>query len=363
MDLDDTNQPEDLHANPAHKRPRSEPSSSDSHASAAGKGVTKIMTDWASPKIAEAAIKLHKRVAQLRKGIKSSKEAIAKLQELSAQEKTPSSLTLKLAPAAQKLLPSCPGAAEHIQQAQKGFVAEALKQRQLDELQERAELAGITSGDQLEHNARAATRFDSLTSDEQALVTPLILAGKEEFILTLHLSEFTIAAREDAEAAAAAKRATEKERRAMEMDQAPTYDILKRVAAEVVAKEMAKHLKQSRLDSRKKVTFESRQQSRSDSRGRSQSKGRSSSRNKDREKPRGKAKSSGKGGRSRDSSKPRGRAATPKPPRRRPSTSRSQSRENSRGGRGARPHRSPSAKRGGRERSVGGGGSKTGARR
>ena len=363
MDLDDTDQLEDLHANPASKRPRSEPSSSNSPASAAGKGVTKIMTDWAGPRIAEAATKLHKRATQLRKGIKSNKEAIAKLQELSAQEKTPSSLTLKLAPAAQKLLPICPGAAEHIQQAQKSLLAEALKQRQLEELQERAELTGITSGDQLEHDARAATRFDSLSSEEQALVTPLIRASREEFILTMHLSQLDIAVREERDTAAAAKRAADKERRAMEMDQAPTYDILKQVAAEVVAREMAKHLKQSRLDSRKKVTFESRQQSRSNSRGRSQSKDRSRSQSKDRARPRGKAKPSKKGGPGRGSSRPRGKAATPKPPRRRPSTSRSQSRENSQGGRGSRPRRSPSAKRGGRERSVGGGGSRTGARR
>ena len=367
MDLDDSNQPEDLHANPASKRPRSEPSSSDSPASAAGKGVTKIMTDWAGPKIAGAATKLHKRAAQLRKGIQSCREAIAKLQELSAQEKTPSSLTLKLTSVAQNLLPRCREATEHIQQAQKALLAEALKERQLNEMQEQAELTCITCGDQLEHDARVATRYDSLSLQEQALVAPLIHASKEEFILTMRLSDLDIAAKEKRDAATAAKRATDKERRAMEMDQAPTYDILKKVAAEIVAKEMAKHtakhLKQSRLDDRKKVRFDSRQPTRSDSRGRSRSKGRSRSRNKDRDGARGRGKSFKKEGPGRGNSKPRGRATTPKPPGQRPSTSRSQSRENSRGGRGSRPHRSPSGKRGGRERSVGVGGSRTGARR
>ena len=67
-----------------------------------GKGVAKITAEWVGPKIGAVAAAQHKKAAQLRKTIRSNTEAIAKLQELSAQEKTPSSLTVKLPPAAQK---------------------------------------------------------------------------------------------------------------------------------------------------------------------------------------------------------------------------------------------------------------------
>ena len=51
---------EDPAANPGSKRPRSEPSYSDGNASAAGKGGTKIMMDWAAPKLTEAADALYR---------------------------------------------------------------------------------------------------------------------------------------------------------------------------------------------------------------------------------------------------------------------------------------------------------------
>ena len=80
---------EDPAANPGSKRPRSEPSYSDGNASAAGKGGTKIMMDWAAPKLTEAADALYKRAGQLRRSIQSNTEAIAKLQDVSSQDKTP----------------------------------------------------------------------------------------------------------------------------------------------------------------------------------------------------------------------------------------------------------------------------------
>ena len=359
---------EDLIANPANKRPRSEPSSSDSPASAAGKGVAKIAADWAGPKIAEVAATQHKRVAQLRKSIQSNKEATAKLQELSAQEKTPSSLTVKLAPAAQKMLPHLPDMAELIKQTEKGFVAEALRQRQAGDLQVQAELSGITSGDQFDLDARAATHFDSLQPVERALIEALITVRKEEFLVTMHFSQLDMSAREEKHREAKAQRATATQARAMEMDQLPTGAAIKGVVAEIVAsqlaKEMAKFRKHANLDSRKKVQFESKQQSRSISRGRgrSQSKDRSKPRDKTRGKPSGRS-STPRGGPSRSSSRSRGRSSTPTPRRRQPSSPRNKSRENFRGGRGSRPRRSPSAKHGERERNVGGSGFKMGARR
>lgn len=359
---------EDLLANPANKRPRSEPSSSDSSASAAGKGVAKIASDWAGPKLAEIAAKQHKQAAQLRKSIQSNKEAIAKLQELSAQEKTPSSLTVKLAPAAQKMLPHLPDMAELIKQTEKGFVAEALRQRETSDIEDQVELSGITSGDHFDSDARAATHFDKLQPIERALIEALIAVRKEEFLVTMHLSQLDMSAREEKQREAKAQRATATQARAMEMDQLPTGAAIKGVVAEIVAtqlaKEMAKFRKQANLDSRKKVQFESKQQSRSISRGRgrSQSKDPREPRNKTRGKPKRRS-STPNGGPSRSTSRPRGRPSTPTPRRRQPSSSRSKSRENSKGGRGSRPRRSPSAKHGGRERSVGGRGSKMGARR
>ena len=70
----------------------------------------------------EVAVAQHKRAAQLHKSVHSNKEAIAKLQELSAQEKTPSSLTVKLAPRRGRrcfrTFPTWP--AELIKQTEKG---------------------------------------------------------------------------------------------------------------------------------------------------------------------------------------------------------------------------------------------------
>ena len=360
---------EDPAANPGSKRPRSEPSYSDGNASAAGKGGAKIMMDWATPKLAEAVDALYKRAGQLRRSIQSNTEAIAKLQDVSAQDKTPSSLTLRLAPAAQKLLACVPEAAEHIKQAEKRLVAEALKQRQAQLTSEQNELTDITSGKRFELDALAIIKFDRLSAAGKGLVLPLIQSSKDDFILNLHLYELDISDKLEREKKAKADRAAAKERRAMELDQAPTREVLSQVVKEMVAREMAKEVakqrKQANVQTRRKVQFESKQHSRSNSRGRSHSKpskGRGRSQSRERGRASGKSKSPWRNT-SRGKSKPRGRSATPKPSRRRPLPSRSNSRENSKGGRGTRPHRSPSAKQGGRERSVGASGSRMGARR
>ena len=355
-------------ANPANKRPRNEPNNSNSNACAAGKGEANIMSDWAGPKLAETFVNIHKRIASLRKSIQSNREAIAKLQEFSAQEKTPSSLTLKLAPAAAKLLPQAAGAAEHIKQAEKALVEEALRLRRADELQNAAELSSTTSGEQFEFDARTATSFDSLSTTAKALLEPLIRDAKEEFLLTLQLSDLDMTAKLEKQNAAKAARAAAREARDMEHDQMPTGAVIKTIVEAQVAKEMAKQMaklrKQGIMASRRTVHFENRQPSRSTSRmrGRSQSKSRSESRYTHRGRSSGRPATSPRG-RGQRTPTPCGRPATPRPQRRRPSSSRSKSRENSKGGRGARPHRSPSGKRGGRERSVGGNGSKMGARR
>lgn len=375
---------EALDANPTSKRPRSEPSNSNSHASAAGKGVAKITEDWAGPKITEVAARQHQRAAQLQKSIQSNKEAIAKLQEFSAQEKTPSSLTVKLAPAAAKMLPHLPAAAELIKQTEKVLLAEALQRRQASDMQDQAELSSITDGDQFDIDARAATQFDSLPPRERTLVEALIAGRKEEYLVIMRFARLDMSAREEKQREAKAKRATATAARAMEMDQLPTSAAIKGVVSEEVeaqlAKQMAKLRKQANLGSRKKVQFEGRQQSRAKSRGRSESRVRGHPRGKDPSQPRSRDRgrsshrsrtpmrgsnrgNSSRGNFSRRNSHPRGRPATPAPQRRRPSTPRSMSRENSRGGRGARPHRSPSAKHGGRERNAGVRGSKMGARR
>ena len=353
-------------ANPASKRPRNEPCNSNSHASAAGKGVAKIVEDWAGPKLAEVAASQQKRATQLRKSIQSNREAIAKLQELSAQEKTPSSLTVKLAPAAAKMLPHLPAAAELIKQTEKAFLAEALQQRQASDLQDQAELSSITDGDEFDVDARAATHFDNLQPVERTLVEALIADRKEELLVCMRFSQLDMSAREEKQREAKAKRATATAARAMEMDQLPTGAAIKGVVTEEVtaqlAKEMAKLRKQANLGARRKVQFERRQPTRSDSRGRGRSPSKAPGQ------PRNRGKSSGRSstprrGPSRGSSRPRGRPSMPTPQRRRPSSSRSKSRENSQGGRGARPRRSPSAKHGGRERNAGASGSRMGARR
>jgi hypothetical protein len=371
MDLDGPSarqQYEDLLANPASKRPRSEPSSSDGLASAAGKGVAKIAADWAGPKLEEVAASQHKKAAQLRKSIQSSKEAIAKLQELSAQDKSPSSLTIKLAPAAAKMLPHLPEATELIKQTEKVFLAEALRVRVATNIQDQADLSSIMDGAQFDIDARAATQFDSLQPVERALIEALIVSRKEELLVSMRFSQLDMSAREEKQREAKAKRATAREAHEMDMEQVPSRTVIKGVVTEIVAaqlaKEMAKFRKHANLASRKTVQFEGRQQSRSTSRGRgrSHSKGPSQPHSKDRGRSSGRS-STPRRGPGRSTSRPRGRPATPRPHKRQPSSSRSKSRENSRGGRGARPRRSPSAKHGGRERSVGGSGSRMGARR
>jgi hypothetical protein len=369
-------------ANPASKRPRSEPSNSDSHAGAAGKGVAKIVENWAGPKITEVAAAQHKRAAQLRKHIQSNKEAIAKLQEFSAQEKTPTSLTVKLAPAAAKMLPHLPAAAQLIKQTEKTLIAEALRRRQDSDTSDQAELSCITDGDQFDIDARAATHFDSLKPKERGLVETLIAERKEEFLVCMHFLQLDMSAKEENQRQAKAKRATAAAAHAMEMDQLPTSAAIKGVVTEVVAaqlaKEMAKLRKQANSGSRKKVQFGHRQPSRGNSRGRARSHSRDPSQPRGRERGRsshrfstpvrGSSRGNSKRGdfdrsKSNRGTSDHGRPATPTPQRRRPFSSRSKSRENSRGGRGARPHRSPSAKHGGRERNAGVRGSKMGARR
>ena len=363
-----------VNANPAPKRARSEPSSSNSHASSAGKGVAKIVEDWAGPKLTDVAAAHHKRAAQLRSALQSDTEAIAKLQEFSAQDKVPSSLTIKLAPAAQKLAAVIPAAEEAKKGIEKLFLTEALRQREASLTAVRAELEAVTSGVQFDLDARAATQFDSLQNVERAHVEALIASKKEEFLVTLRLSQLTMSAREEKQREAKAKRAEAFAARDVDMAQAPTDQILKRVVAETVAKEMAKYRKHANLDSRKQVHFGSRQQSRSDSRGRGRSHSKSTSRPRgtSRGKPSGRS-STPMRGPSRSQSRERpstprrqpssSRSKSREPRRRQPSSSRSKSRENSRGDRGTRPHRSPSAKHAGRERSGGGSGSKMGARR
>ena len=318
------------------------------------------------PRIEGVTTRLMHRAAQARKTIGSCKEAIAKLQELSApRKKWPSSLKVKLAPAGEKLLANLSAERASKDNLEKALLAEAIRTRQQELAHATVELDAITSGEAFQREAREATAFEHHEPREQLLIEPIIRGKLDEFLLMMRLRMLDLSNKEAKEKEAAAKRAAEKERRAMDMDQRETGDILKRVVEEQVAKEMAKFRKQANKATHKQVRFEQKSgirgkggessHSRSTSRGRSQSK--------DRDKRRGKAKTQPRG-KGRGDSKPRGRSATPKPQRPKgPPRTRSTSRENSSGGRGSRPHRSPSDKRGGRERSVGASGSKTGARR
>ena len=353
----------DLDANPGSKRPRTE--SSEPHANSSGKGITKLIEQWVHPRIEGVTTRLMHRAAQARKTIGSCKEAIAKLQELSAQGKVPSSLKVKLAPAGEKLLANLSAERASKDNLEKALLAEAIRTRQQELAHATVDLDAITSGEAFQREAREATAFEHHEPREQLLIEPIIRGKLDEFLLMMRLRMLDLSNKEAKEKEAAAKRAAEKERRAMDMDQRETGDILKRVVEEQVAKEMAKFRKQANKATHKQVRFEQKSgirgkggessHSRSTSRGRSQSK--------DRDRRRGKAKPQHRG-KGRGDSKPRGRSATPKPQRPKgPPRTRSTSRENSSGGRGSRPHRSPSDKRGGRERSVGASGSKTGARR
>ena len=81
-------------ANPGNKRPRMAAESS--HAGSAGKGIAKVATEWALPKIADVHTTLAKQAKQLGKSILSGQSAVAHMQELQAAGKVPSSLRLKL---------------------------------------------------------------------------------------------------------------------------------------------------------------------------------------------------------------------------------------------------------------------------
>ena len=107
------------------------------------------------------------------------------------------------------------------------------------------------------------------TLPEKALVEPLIQSSKEDIILTLHLHELDISDKLERQKKAKADRAAAKEPRAMELDQAPTREVLSQVVREMVAREMAKEVakqcKQANVQTRRKVQFESKQHSRSKS--------------------------------------------------------------------------------------------------
>ena len=162
-----------------------------------GRGVAKTISDWAGPKLAETADKQHKRAAVLRKCVQSNQEAIAKLRELAAQDLTPSSLTVKLPPAAQKLLPELPAAAELIKQTEKTLMTEALRQRTVAEGEAAAELASILSGNQFMVEARSAVRYDSLAPERRIMLEPLLISYQDEFLLTMELADLDMSVRED----------------------------------------------------------------------------------------------------------------------------------------------------------------------
>ena len=73
-------------------------------------------------------------------------------------------------------------------------------------MQDQADLSSITSGDQFDIDARAATHFDSLQPVERALIEALIAETKEELLLTMRFSQIDMEEREEKQKQAKAQR-------------------------------------------------------------------------------------------------------------------------------------------------------------
>ena len=389
-------------ANPGHKRQRTAAESS--LAGSAGKGYTKTAFDWAAAKLAAVHNALAKKASQLGKTLHNAQSAAAHLQELKAAEKVPSSLRARFAPAAQAHLAGAPEIKEHLASAEKLLVEAALQQRQQEVTGATNELSAILTGDAFQRAAKDATCFDKQSAKLQAVLEPLITDAEEDFKLAMELAQLDLQQRTAKEKAAAAERAAAKERRSMELDQTETGEVLTRVVEELMEKKFPKLLRKHQPAA---VRFDTRGQprGRKQSPAQRRSRGRSPSRGLERASARRQTPARGPQHPSRGRSASRAPARYPTraqtPARHRPhtprsmastprgrsqqrdgrqwreapradhrqrnprSTSRPHSRPpiNRQGGRGSRPHRSPSAWHGGGGRSGGASGSRMGARR
>ena len=390
-------------ANPGSKRPRTAGESS--LAGSAGKGITKSVSKWALQKIAAVHSTLARKAQQLSKSYHNDESAHSHLEELSAAGKVPSSLRFKLTPAQLARLPRMPGAKEEVEALEKRFVEQALEDRRTDAAKTGVELSDILTGDTFADACKEALSFDKLSAKLRADILPLIEEAEEDFKGAMEVAQADLKQRAAKEKAAAAQRAAAKERHSMEMDQSENDKIITRVVQEQLTLQLPKLLKKKQQQN---VRFDTRgaprgrKQSPAQRRGRSPPRGQARPGARRQTPARGSPHPSRGRSQSRGWEAPRGRRQTPaRSARNGPSTPRSvpsaqrghsqqrswrQSREpprgdskrsaprstsrprswppiNRQGGRGARPHRSPSAWHDGGGQSGGGSGSRTGARR
>lgn len=369
-------------ANPGNKRPRTAAESC--LLGSSGKGITKHASSWAAPQLAAVHSELARKAKALGKTIQNRSSSIQKLQQLQAAGTIPPTLTLKRSPAAQALLDAAPALKERLQVLERDLLAAALQERQQEGTTATEELNAILTGDAFQRASKEALSFDTQPSTYQLQLDPLITAAEVEFKSAMHFGQLDVQRRTAKAEKAAAARATATERRKMEMDQMETDRSVLQVVREEMATHLPKLLKKQQQQRGVQFASRGRAQGRSQTPQRSQSRGRSAARGQQRATPRAQtpARSASRTPRNAPHmprsapSTPRGRnqprsGHRPRQPPRADSlrTPRSKSRprsfppKNTGGGRGARPHRSPSAWPAGGGRSGGASGSKMGARR
>ena len=203
-------------ADPGNKRPHTAVKSS--HAGSVGGIYTQTAFDWAAPKLAAVHTALAKRATQLCKTIHHGQSALAHLQEHMAAEKVPSSLRVRLAPAAQAHLASVPQVKEHVAAAEKLLMEAALQAREQKVTGAIVELSAILTGDVFSRAAKDATCFDDQSPKLRAVLQQLITDAEASFKRVMRFSKDGSKQRSHKEKAAAAC-APDRERRAMKMNE------------------------------------------------------------------------------------------------------------------------------------------------
>ena len=290
---------------------------------------------------------------------------------------------------------------------EKRLMEAAMQARKQEVTDGQSKLDAILTKDAFVRACQDATSFELQPAVTQGILTSLITDAEEEFKMAMELDRLDLQRRAAKEQAAASARAAAKERRAMEMDQVETDVAISKVVQEQLEKRfpqlLKKHQQAVRFNTRSAPRRREPSPAQRHGRGRSPSRGweRAPARRQTPARgPHARAQQDARAQHAAQQPRPRsasraqvraparthtparGRPSAPRgqqrsarqsrePPRgdNRQRTPRSTSRPHSRpqinrqGGRGARPHRSPSAWHGGGGRSGGGSASRMAARR
>ena len=130
-----------------------------SYAGPTGKSTSKVVSEWAAPRVAETHTTLAKEVKDLGRSIHLGQSALSNLQELKAAGKVPCSVRLIIPPAAQAAAAGDAEAKELQQALQKRIFELAVQTRQREVAEATARLDTLLTGDTFIHALKVATRF------------------------------------------------------------------------------------------------------------------------------------------------------------------------------------------------------------